>query len=110
MVLEKVMSADCGKMADRETQLDLLLFDNLYQKYKSSVYGFACYLTRDRGEAEDALSGMSKTCGVEFRFLSSLWSAAASRLSWMQATRGKKLEDLPPLRHEARRTKKHLVN
>lgn len=47
------MSADCGKMTDRETQLDPLLFDNLYQKYKSSVYGFTCYLTRDSGEAED---------------------------------------------------------
>ena len=47
------MSADCGKMADREMQLDPLLFDNLYQKYKSSVYGFAFYLTRNSGEAED---------------------------------------------------------
>lgn len=48
-----VMSADCGKTAERETQLNPLLFDNLYQKYKSPVYGFAFYLTRNSGEAED---------------------------------------------------------
>lgn len=47
------MSADCSKVADQKTQLSPLLFDSLYQKYKSSVFGFACYLTRNRTEAED---------------------------------------------------------
>jgi RNA polymerase sigma-70 factor (ECF subfamily) len=28
-------------------------FDELYNEYKSSVYGFACYLTRNKSEAED---------------------------------------------------------
>jgi RNA polymerase sigma-70 factor (ECF subfamily) len=53
MALEMVMSADCGKVEDKGIQSDTLLFDNLYQKYKSPVYGFAFYLTRNSGEAED---------------------------------------------------------
>jgi RNA polymerase sigma-70 factor (ECF subfamily) len=28
-------------------------FDDLYQEYRSAVYGFACYLTQNPGEAED---------------------------------------------------------
>jgi len=28
-------------------------FDDLYKEYKSSVYGLACYLTRNKSEAED---------------------------------------------------------
>jgi len=28
-------------------------FDDLYNEYKSSVYGLACYLTRNKSEAED---------------------------------------------------------
>jgi RNA polymerase sigma-70 factor (ECF subfamily) len=28
-------------------------FDEIYDRYKSAVYSFACYLTQDRGEADD---------------------------------------------------------
>ncbi len=28
-------------------------FDEIYDRHKSAVYSFACYLTKDRGEAED---------------------------------------------------------
>lgn len=41
---KNVMSQDCDIQKE---------FDNLYENYRSAVFSFACYLTKNRGEAED---------------------------------------------------------
>jgi len=42
-----------SELIQKPAQMNLQAFDALYNKYKSSVFSFACYLTQNRGEAED---------------------------------------------------------
>jgi RNA polymerase sigma-70 factor (ECF subfamily) len=48
----KMPSPD-GELIQRIAQGDLKAFDELFKKYQKSVYRFACYLTRNRIEADD---------------------------------------------------------
>ncbi len=47
------MSPADGELIKRIAQTDLKAFDELFKKYKNSVYRFACYLTQNRIEADD---------------------------------------------------------
>ena len=47
------MKPEKGNYLQKNAQTDYKLFDELYEKYKSLVYGFAYYLTKNKGEAED---------------------------------------------------------
>jgi RNA polymerase sigma-70 factor (ECF subfamily) len=42
-----------GELIQRIVQGELKAFDELFKKYQSSVYRFACYLTQNRIEADD---------------------------------------------------------
>jgi RNA polymerase sigma-70 factor (ECF subfamily) len=42
-----------GELIDKFAQNDQLAFDQLFFKYKSSVYRFAFYLTQNKNEADD---------------------------------------------------------
>jgi RNA polymerase sigma-70 factor (ECF subfamily) len=41
------------KKSQRPGQISPSVFDELYDEYKTAVFSYACYLTRNRGEAED---------------------------------------------------------
>ncbi len=47
------MENDGGKCAHDTGQIINPAFDNLYKKYQNAVFGFAYYLTQNRGDAED---------------------------------------------------------
>ena len=47
------MENDGSKRAHDTGQIINPAFDNLYKKYQNTVFGFAYYLTQDRGDAED---------------------------------------------------------
>lgn len=47
------MKVEDSELMQKPAQMNLQAFDALYNKYKSSVFSFACYLTQNRGEAED---------------------------------------------------------
>ena len=47
------MENDGSKRAHDTGQIINPAFDNLYKKYQNAVFGFAYYLTRNRGDAED---------------------------------------------------------
>ncbi len=47
------MENDGGKCAHDTGQIIHPAFDNLYKKYQNAVFGFAYYLTQNRGDAED---------------------------------------------------------
>lgn len=47
------MPPEDGELIQRIVCNDLQAFDELFKKYQESVYRFACYLTRDRSEADD---------------------------------------------------------
>jgi RNA polymerase sigma-70 factor (ECF subfamily) len=50
---EKIMDR-CGEERSHESeQIIHPAFDDLYTKYQNDVFSFACYLTKNRGEAED---------------------------------------------------------
>lgn len=42
-----------GELISKISQGDLLAFDQLFKRHQTSVYRFACYLTQNRGQAED---------------------------------------------------------
>ena len=42
-----------GELIERIVQKDLQAFDQLFLRYKNSVYRFAFYLTQNRNEADD---------------------------------------------------------
>ena len=44
----------CGEEHGHESRQNIQsIFDELYEKYQNEVFSFACYLTKNRGEAED---------------------------------------------------------
>ena len=47
------MENDGSKRAHDTGQIINPAFDNLYKKYQNAVFGFAYYLTQNRGDAED---------------------------------------------------------
>jgi len=47
------MPPEDGELIQRIVCNDLQAFDELFKKYQESVYRFACYLTRNRSEADD---------------------------------------------------------
>ncbi|NIM58815.1 MAG: sigma-70 family RNA polymerase sigma factor [Candidatus Aminicenantes bacterium] len=47
------MENDGSKYAHDKEQVIHPLFDDLYEKYQNAVFGFAYYLTQNRGDAED---------------------------------------------------------
>ena len=47
------MENDGSKRAHDTEQIINPAFDNLYKKYQNAVFGFAYYLTQNRGDAED---------------------------------------------------------
>ena len=47
------METDGSKYAHNKEQSIHPAFDNLYKKYQNAVFGFAYYLTQNRGDAED---------------------------------------------------------
>ena len=47
------MENDGSKRAHDTGQIINPAFDNLYKKYRNAVFGFAYYLTQNRGDAED---------------------------------------------------------
>jgi len=47
------MENDGSKRAHDTGQITNPAFDNLYKKYQNAVFGFAYYLTQNRGDAED---------------------------------------------------------
>jgi hypothetical protein len=47
------MENDDSKCAHDTGQIINPAFDNLYKKYQNAVFGFAYYLTQNRGDAED---------------------------------------------------------
>jgi RNA polymerase sigma-70 factor (ECF subfamily) len=47
------MENDGSKCAHDTGQIINPAFDNLYKKYQNAVFGFAYYLTQNRGDAED---------------------------------------------------------
>jgi len=47
------MENDGSKCAHDTEQIIHPAFDNLYEKYQNAVFGFAYYLTQNRGDAED---------------------------------------------------------
>jgi len=51
--MEYLVKAEDSELIQNSAQINLQTFDALYHKYKSSVLSFACYLTQNRGEAED---------------------------------------------------------
>lgn len=53
MRVEKHVKAGDSELLQKPARVDSQAFDALYHKYKSSVFSFACYLTQNRGEAED---------------------------------------------------------
>jgi len=47
------MPPEDGELIQRIVHKDLNAFDELFKKYRNSVYRFACYLTQSRIEADD---------------------------------------------------------
>ncbi len=47
------MENDDSKCVHDTSQIINPAFDDLYKKYQNAVFGFAYYLTQDRGDAED---------------------------------------------------------
>ena len=47
------MTPDDGELIQQISRMDSKAFDDLYDKYKSSVYRFAIFLTQNREEADD---------------------------------------------------------
>jgi RNA polymerase sigma-70 factor (ECF subfamily) len=51
--VENLVKAEDSELIQNSASKELQVFNALYHKYKSSVFSFACYLTQNRGEAED---------------------------------------------------------
>ncbi|MDZ7332501.1 MAG: RNA polymerase sigma factor [candidate division KSB1 bacterium] len=47
------MAATDDQLIQRIYNQDVSAFDELYEKYQTAVYRFACYLTQNRMEADD---------------------------------------------------------